>query len=375
MGQAYTPGLKVSARTAWTCRRMLAVPGQVLVQLGQAVTAQTPVARTELPGDATPMNFSKVLAVSPAEVASCLKVTPGSAVVAGQRLAEKAGLFGWFRSEVLSPVNGTLESVSSVTGQAILRGAPQAIELLAYLQGTVTEVIPQRGCQIQADVALIQGIFGIGGEAYGLLQPISPNPQSDLHPEDLTAAHRGHVVVAGRRMTKAAVDRARQLGVSAIIAGGIDDQDLKDILGYDLGVAVTGSESLGITLIITEGFGEIAMAQRTFDLLQRHQGRPVAVNGTTQIRAGVLRPEVVIPLTESGLAEPLHQPQPPILQCGASVRIIREPDFGALAKVTGLPTEPQWLASESKARVVQLQLQDNRVVTVPRANVELIEEA
>ena len=31
------------------------------------------------------------------------------------------------------------------------------------------------------------------------------------------------------------------------------------MLGYDLGVAVTGSEKLGLTLIITEGFGEIAM--------------------------------------------------------------------------------------------------------------------
>ena len=32
------------------------------------------------------------------------------------------------------------------------------------------------------------------------------------------------------------------------------------MLGYDLGVAITGSERIGLTVVITEGFGEIAMS-------------------------------------------------------------------------------------------------------------------
>ena len=87
------------------------------------------------------------------------------------------------------------------------------------------------------------------------------------------------------------------------IAGGIDDHDLKEILGYDLGVAVTGTEQIGTTVIVTEGFGDIAMARRTFDLLRQHAGRDVSVNGATQIRAGVLRPEIVICLDQQP-AEP-----------------------------------------------------------------------
>ena len=74
-----------------------------------------------------------------------------------------------------------------------------------------------------------------------------------------------------------------------------DDSDLKEILGYDLGVAITGTERIGLTLIVTEGFGDIAMAERTFDLLNKREGDFAAINGTTQIRAGVMRPEVVIP--------------------------------------------------------------------------------
>ena len=85
-------------------------------------------------------------------------------------------------------------------------------------------------------------------------------------------------------------------GTAAVVAGGIDDHDLREILGYDLGVAVTGNEKLGTTIIITEGFGDIAMARRTFELLKSHDGREASVNGSTQIRAGVMRPEILIPL-------------------------------------------------------------------------------
>ena len=63
-------------------------------------------------------------------------------------------------------------------------------------------------------------------------------------------------------MDVAAIQKARDVGVAAIICGGMDDKDLKDVLGYDLGVAITGSERIGLTVILTEGFGSISMARR-----------------------------------------------------------------------------------------------------------------
>ena len=42
--------------------------------------------------------------------------------------------------------------------------------------------------------------------------------------------------------------------------GGFDYNSLSDLLGYQLGVAITGSEKIGPSLIITEGFGKIKMA-------------------------------------------------------------------------------------------------------------------
>ena len=248
------------------------------------------------------------------------------------------------------------------------------MQVVAYLSGTVIDVIPREGVVLEADVAVIQGIFGVGGEAFGRLCLVTKSPDEDLTEFVIHHEHRGCILVGGRRVTGDAVRRAIEVGASAIIAGGIDDHDLREILGYDLGVAVTGTEKLGTTVIVTEGFGDIAMARRTFDLLASHDGHEASVNGATQIRAGVMRPEIVIPLQEPLPAGARDSGRVAgALNVGSSVRVIREPYFGALGQVTRLPHEQVLLESESFARVVEVKLANGSDVMVPRANVELIE--
>ncbi len=374
MAQAYTPGLMVSRGCRWRCRRLLPLTGDVLVQVGDRVSAQEVVARTFLPGDAVPINLAKRLGISSSDLSRSMLRTIGETVHAGDALARTKGFFGFFKAEFPSPSTGTIEAISKITGQVILRGAPNAVQTVAYLSGTIVEVIPNEGVVVEADVALIQGIFGIGGEAFGKIRLVAKSPDEDLTEKVITSEHEGCIVIGGRRITGAAVQKAIQVGVSAIVAGGIDDHDLREILGYDLGVAVTGTEKLGTTIIVTEGFGDIAMARRTFDLLASHAGRDASVNGATQIRAGVMRPEIVIPL-----AVPLSDENRDAgrvagaLDVGSSVRVIREPYFGALGQVTRLPHEQVMLESESMARVVEVTLANGSLVTVPRANVELIE--
>ena len=62
-----------------------------------------------------------------------------------------------------------------------------------------------------------------------------------------------------------------------------------------------------------------------------------------------------------------------MLEIGSLVRIIRDPHFGVIGTVANLPPEPQVLESGSKSRVLGVKLADGEQVTVPRANVELIE--
>lgn len=353
--------------------------GDVLVQVGQKVTAQQIVAQTKLPGPAVPINLARLLGVTPGELPQRLLKHEGDQLTASEPIARTKGLFGWFEHDFPSPATGLLESVSKVSGQIIVRGEPIAVRVKGYLAGTVVEVIPENGVVVEAVAAVVQGIFGIGGEAYGQLELVCNSPEEPLSEDRVKPKYRSSILVGGARVTGAAIRKAAQLGVSAVVAGGIDDQDLKEILGYDLGVAVTGTETIGTTVIITEGFGDIAMARRTFELLRRFAGKEVSVNGATQIRAGVMRPEIVICLTpeaqgQQSLGVPVDQVVAGALSIGTPVRMIREPYFGALGAISGLPHELQTLESGSKARVAEVTLSDGKKIIVPRANVELLAE-
>jgi hypothetical protein len=372
--RAYTPGLTVTAHTRHRARRLLPIAGDVLVKTGDQVQARQVVAQALMPGDITPLNMSKLLSMPPAEVPGCMLKQQGDRVAVGEVLARTKGIFGMMRTEYKSSAAGTIETISATTGQLILRGEPTPVQAKAYLSGTVIEIISNEGCVIEADIAYVQGIFGIGGEAFGKIRMACKKPDQELTPELLQLSMKDAVVIGGARVTHEAISRAKAIGAAAIVTGGIDDEDLEKFLGYSVGVAITGSEQVGLTLILTEGFGPIAMAERTFNLLASHEDRDASVNGATQIRAGVMRPEIVIPRNGAeGIAAPPEPSGSGYLEIGSPVRVIRDPYFGRLGSVSALPSEPAILGSGSKARVVEVKFASGDSAIIPRANVEMIE--
>lgn len=374
MAKAYTPGLKVSARATYRARRLLPVHGEVMVKAGQQVKARDVVARTYIEGDVTPVAVASQLSVPAGDLAQIMLVKQGDAVTAGQPIARTKGIFGIGKKELASPAAGTVESISMTTGQLILRGAPIAVEVKAYVDGQVREVLAGEGAVIETDAVFVQGIFGVGGETVGVIRSACARHDERLDAAQIKPDMKDCVVLGGARVTAAAVKAAQAAGVAAIVTGGIDDSDLKAILGYDLGVAITGTEKIGLTIVVTEGFGDIAMAERTFALLKGFEGREASVNGATQIRAGVMRPEIVIARQPSDPAPAQGaRPEEGALELGTQVRLIRDPYFGLIGAVSSLPSEPAVLGSGSKARVLEVALADGRRVVVPRANIELIE--
>ncbi|MGH8104635.1 MAG: hypothetical protein ACREJQ_08955 [bacterium] len=374
MGHAYTPGLKVSKRTVIKKERTLPLKGNVLVKAGQRVNAEDIVAKTELPGNVEIVKVAQRLGVHPEELPHMMVKKVGETVKVDEAMARTAGIFGMFKTELKSPVEGNIESISSVTGQVVIRGAPIPVQVPAYVDGIVTKVYPEEGVEAATVASFIQGIFGIGGETWGTLKLGVSSPDAVLTDKEIDASMKGCVVVAGSMVTLAAIRKAAQAGVKAIVSGGINDKDLREILGYDIGVAVTGSEEIGLTLAVTEGFGRLRMAQRTYDRLKERQGARASVNGATQIRAGVLRPEIIIPypeFTESDLKSTAEVAESGILEVGTPLRIIREPYFGQIGHVTALPVELTQIPTESKVRVLEVELEGGRRVTLPRANVEI----
>jgi len=299
LGTAYTPGLKVSAHTLIQRTRRLPLKGEVLVQIGQAVTPDTVVARASLPGLMQSVKVAAQLGVDADEMPAALLVKEGETVEKGQILAATKAFFGMFKSEAKSPVSGVIETISATSGNVGVRQPPLPIDLTAYLSGTIAETMPGEGVIVQTEGALIQGIFGIGGERVGEIAVVSKSPESDLTEAEITPALAGKIIIGGANISGAALRKASDVGVIGIVVGGIIDKDLIAFLGYDIGVAITGHENITLTLVITEGFGTIAMARRTFELLKSLEGKSASINGATQIRAGVIRPEVIVPLPPS----------------------------------------------------------------------------
>lgn len=373
MAFAYTPGLRVADRTVVRKERRLPLTGETLVNRGDQVTAETVVARTELPGNVKMLNIANILGLPPGDIPELLHVKEGVAIEEGQVLGQSKGLFGLFKNTVRSPIAGVFESYNRITGQAVLREPPIPVEIDAYLKGTVTEVLPEEGVIVESVATFVQGIFGIGGETRGEMKVLVDDPDRELTEDLIDESCRDKVLLGGSFVSFATLNKAIRTGVRAIIVGGFDDKDLKQFLGYDLGVAITGHEKKGITLILTEGFGRMTMAHETFDLLRSRAGMLASVNGATQIRAGVMRPEVAIPV-EGEESERSSDKQAGAMDIGSPVRCIRAPYFGRLGTVAALPAELQVLDSEAKVRVLDVKFQDGETATVPRANVELIEE-
>jgi len=375
VAHAYTPGLRVTPFAVVRRERRLPLKGTVLVKQGDAVEPGTVVARTDLPGNVQTVNLAARLAVDPARAPDTLLAPVGSVVTKGQPLARAKSLFGLMSHTVESPADGTIESVSHVTGQMILREPPLPVEVTAYVKGVVAEVLPEEGVVVEARGAFLQGIFGVGGETSGPIAIAVDAPDRELTRDRLRPEHRGAVVVGGSHVSYETLAHARSMGVAAIVVAGFDDDDLRRLLGRDLGVAITGSEELGFTLVLTEGFGRIPMAERAWKLLLGGRGQVASVSGATQIRAGVMRPEILVPRSEAESAPGHEAGYGTALDVGSTLRVIREPYFGRIGRVVELPPELVALDSEARVRVLVVEFANDRSrATVPRANVELISE-
>jgi hypothetical protein len=375
MAFAYTPGLKVKRFTIVNKTRRLPLSGEVLVKEGDTVTHDQIVATTQIPGEVHLMNVANMLGLEPEETKEYMQKKLNEPVQKGEIIAQRNSFFGLFKSYVKAPTSGTIELISDVTGQISLREPNVTVEVTSYIPGKIVHVIPKEGVTIRTPAALVQGIFGIGGEAHAELKMAVESRDEALGVEKIDSSCKDRVLIGGAIVSLEALTKAVEIGVKGIVVGGIEEQDLIKFVGHEIGVAITGQEEVGLTLIITEGFGKMMMSNATFSLLKSFNGRRASINGATQIRAGVMRPEIIIALRNDevkGLSEETDEMSGGMIP-GTQVRVIRDPYFGAIGRVASLPVELETVQTESQVRVVEVELEDGQRVIVPRANVEIIE--
>jgi len=317
---------------------------------------------------------AKQLDVWPSTLRLYMRYREGDEVVQGAALADSPGIGGLDYS--YAPISGIIEKIDTRTGHVTIIRPARTTMVEAYLSGEIEEVIPEMGAIVSCEAAYIQGVFGVGFESHGYLRVINGSDDGKVTSADLSGQLRDHVLVLSGYASLEVVQKAAAGGAAGLVAGGMDHMDLVKYVGSEIGVGITGQEDVPMSIVLTEGFGEMPMAKWTFELLCEHQGKLASLNGSTQVRAGVIRPEVVIPLgplPEDEIPEEAATPQPPPSkpEPGRLARVLRKPYLGLWGEIVEVPDAPEQLETEVRVRVVRLRLEDGRDVTVPLANLEL----
>jgi hypothetical protein len=244
----------------------------------------------------------------------------------------------------------------------------------------------------------------VGGEQHGVLKVITVGSDEPVTPEIIDARVTYAIVLGGAEVTAAALRRMIELGARGVIAGSIRSSELASFLGaggMSPSVGRSGTvdrrrESRSSTpdprlwlfpplypgtaspvppdfvLIIMEGFGTVPMCQRTFELLAQHDGTEVAIDGTTRLRGGLARPEIIIPLSRTTSVRWLEE-SGPRLEVGTQVRLLSSLYLGQSGQVVGLPVGPRAAQSGVVTPVADVLVTGGQRLRVPLVDIEVLE--
>lgn len=332
--------------------RALPVSGRVLVSVGRDVKPSDVIAEAVIPSGHMVLDIRRGLGISQASAAErCIVRQQGDKLEKGDVIAESDGLFSRI---VRAPVDGEIVSISG--GQVLLRVRATTIKVQAGFPGTVVETIADRGAVIEANGALIQGMWGNGYADTGMLLMVTQTRDEELERQKIDVSMRGAVLLAGHCSNADALRAGGELPVRGLILSSMAAE------------LVPVASSLKYPILIVEGFGKIPMNEAAFKLLSTSEKRDISVNAGLNPATGE-RPELIIPLPASGQAAPETDYFAP----GKTVRIQGAPyagKVGTLAQVRqGLFTLPNGL----KVPAGDVQIDNDTRVTVPLANLEIIE--
>jgi hypothetical protein len=367
-----TPSLIISSNQTIERRRELPIEGEVLVAVGHKLKGDDLVAKAELKGELKFLRIAEELQLSVNDALKGIIVKEGDRVVRGDTIYLASSCFGLLKQTLSAPIDGVVEVISQDTGRVAIREASHQISLNAFIAGEVKEIIEKRGVVISSQITQIQGAFGVGREKIGRLRLLEMNDSELIDHKLISKEDYRAILVGGSGVTEEALKLADEVGVYGIMTGSITDRILRNYLGYDLRLALTGDEDLPVTLVVSEGFGKLSLNQRIREILKNLDGEEASLSAATQVRAGAKRPELLVRGKKVDIYPEENIKGDKNLNIGSKVRIIRHPYFGVYGEVVELPNALELLPSQAKTRVARIKLDGtNEIVTVSRSNIEL----
>jgi hypothetical protein len=299
-------------------RRLLPVPGRIVVRKGQKVNPTDVIAEANLAPQHIVLEVARGLGLPPDKADKYLQRKTGDRVSEGDVIAGPAGL-----------------------------------------PGMVTEIIGDRGVVIENIGALIQGAWGNGLIDYGLMNVLLHKPEELLTANLLDVSLRGSVILAGHCGKANVLEAAAELPARGLILSSMDS------------ALAPLAVRMRFPILLVEGFGRLPMNSAAFKLLTTNDRREVSLNAMMIDQFAAARPEVVIPLpadTSPPLPDEVKAFNP-----NQRVLITRAPYHAQIGTLVALRPGLQALPNGVRAMAAEVKLENGENAVLPLANLEVLE--
>lgn len=331
---------------------------QVLVKVGDIVRPETVLASGWQKSGFRTFNLAEMFGLKPEKTSNLLKKTIGSRVYQGDVLAQYSEWRGFKKKVFRSPMNGIITDYNSKATQLNLQYLPKEVKVPSGVYGKVGGVVPGRHINVVTKVNIVNNMLGFGVDRGGSLIEVG-YPDIPIQSDHIMPVHGGKVLFGGTSITLDAMYKALSLGVKGIITGGIHYQDYLRLIG-----SRGRFEDIGVSLLVTEGYGNQPIFKDVYELLVKAANRHVFIS--------VKESALVIPIAQDQVTKDDLEGDDysrksglnryGVIEDGQRVRLLTEQYFGEYGKVKS--------TSNGSAEVELV----SGTVTVRIQNLEIIHE-
>jgi hypothetical protein len=344
---------QIHSQTNIKRERVLPIAGHVYVRRMQKVSPTDVIVAAPLMPRYMLLDISQGLNVPPTRADELLQRRSGDELSKDDIIA---GPVGVLQRVIRAPAAGLVRIAGE--GKVLYEIASPYHELQAGLEGTVTNIIPERGAIIETKGALVQGVWGNGKVTFGVIQPVSNDLLQELVPEQLNISFRGAIVTAGFCRRPEVLELAGSIPIKGLVLGS---------LSSDL---VPAASSVSYPILVIDGFGTSPMNSAAEKILTSNKDKNVALNAQKYDPFLGHFPEIII---SNSVKSDLNIPvETETLKVGKKVIMVNSPHSPQIGTVDRINYGRHTLPSGIKTSTVDISFGADQKATVPVTNIEII---
>ncbi|MCL4366857.1 hypothetical protein M1563_01670 [Patescibacteria group bacterium] len=374
-------------------RHLPPINSQIHVKLNQELSPIDVLGEGQTPLGYRNVRLASELKVAPKQALQYLKRELGQSIYKGELLASKDELFGFKQTVLLSPADGVLDSYDPERGNLRMKLVPKSSRLASGVYGLVDKIDRQASTvTIKTLATLVYGVFGSGQEREGILRVLE-SPDLLVGSRQIPNMSSRQILVGGAMIFEDGLQKALSLDISGVVTGGINAMSFKSMVGGNWNLFSKQWSDVGISVVVTEGFGAVPLGEDIFNILKSYQNGFAMINGNrnrlilpSQSKDSIMYiRRTSLPVTAQVSSDPIGtkpaqsnldvEPIPEMdvvkLESGDKVRVISGAYIGLQGTVNAIDQTATKLPSGITAVMVTVTGSSSKV-RVPYLNIEAI---